>query len=89
MARDACARCAATDGLIDVTITDRSGGSWVLLCERCRDLIDTPRCQICGGRKAGRQKADILYFSDDPLTHLEVCDDCRGELIEAPRKVPA
>lgn len=88
-AKDACARCAAPDDLNEMTITDDSGGSFILLCDSCRDHIDTRRCQVCGSRMVAQQKADSLFFMDDWGTAFEICDGCRTELIFAPRKVEA
>lgn len=84
---DACARCAATKDLHEVTVTDESGGSFITLCQACRDHIDTPRCSVCGGRKNGRHKADAMFFMDDWGTAFEICDGCRSDLVFAPKRV--
>jgi len=74
-----CSHCDEPGDLDTATLTDDRGASVVLLCGRCRALLEHRRCGLCGGPqlRGGRE----LVPSEAGAASAPVCRSCREKIV--------
>lgn len=77
-----CQLCGQPHASEAVTITDDSGASLVAVCTGCLELLDTPRCWVCGDL-ASDEHPHSAYFDGEtpPGEEFPVCCSCRISII--------
>jgi hypothetical protein len=74
-----CSHCDEPGDLDTASLTDGRGASVVLLCGRCRTLLEHRRCGLCGAPEIGA--GHELVPSEAGAASAPVCRGCREQIM--------
>jgi len=78
-----CSHCGESGDLDTASLTDDRGAFVVLLCGRCRALLEHRRCGLCGAPEIGGRRE--LVPSEAGAASAPVCRTCREKIVRRDR----